>query len=291
MYNAGISVKNTDKPGNFPRVQERLVIYMENKLKKKSINTVIYLLLAAMLAAMIFVSVYTVASKRRGADDVKTPAVSGESQAPSDEPSDKVIDPAKDRGKLHESQESKETAVTTAAESASATPTDTKASTEVGALPATEDDEKPASVDDHYFVMPVNGFITKAFEIDIPVWSATMCDYRAHPGTDIASAVGSEVISASSGTVCKIWSDPMMGRSLTIDHGDDIYTTYMNLADEVLVSVGEKVGMGQVIGSVGATSLTELAEEPHIHLEMKIGGKYADPLEYIAAGEYLTAEE
>ena len=39
---------------------------MENKIRKKSINTVIYLLLAAMLVCVLFVSIYTVASKRSG---------------------------------------------------------------------------------------------------------------------------------------------------------------------------------------------------------------------------------
>ena len=44
---------------------------MENQTKKNSVNTVIYLLLAAMLAAVVFVSVWTVASKksRREAPD------------------------------------------------------------------------------------------------------------------------------------------------------------------------------------------------------------------------------
>ena len=139
--------------------------------------------------------------------------------------------------------------------------------------------------------MPVNGFISKAFEVDVPVWSATMCDYRAHTGADIASPVGSEVIASSSGRVCKVWNDPMMGRAVTIDHGDDIYTTYMNLGEDLLVSVGDKVGMGQAIGAVGTSSLTEVAEEPHIHLEMKIGGKYVDPLEYMSSGEYKEFEE
>ena len=40
--------------------------------------------------------------------------------------------------------------------------------------------------------------------------------------------------------------------------------------------------MGQTIGSVGDTSLTEIAEEPHLHFEIKVDGQYADPLDYIA---------
>ena len=284
-------VKNNTKPAkvsHFPRIYERLVLYMENKLKKRSINTVIYLLLAAMLVCMVFVSVYTVASKRRGAektpesgDPAESAAVSSSANTPSD--SHETNNGAAEIEDKPSGASGQDDAVLAGAE--------TSPAAEAGALPANEDDEKPLSAADHYFVMPVDGFTSKAFEIDVPVWSATMCDYRAHTGVDIASPVGSEVIASSSGTVCKVWNDPMMGSAVTIDHGDGIYTTYMNLDSEIPVAVGTKVGMGQTIGCVGDTSLTELAEEPHLHLEMKIDGKYVDPLEYIAAGEYLGEYE
>ena len=128
---------------------------------------------------------------------------------------------------------------------------------------------------------------SKDFEIDIPVYSLTMNDYRAHTGVDIAASLGSEVVAASSGVVCRVWSDPMMGQSVTIDHGDEIYTTYMNLSPEIPegITVGAKVTMGQTIGSVGDTSLTEIAEEPHLHFEIKVDGQYADPLDYIAVSD------
>ena len=254
---------------------------MENKFKKKSINTVIYLLLAAMLVCMVLVSVYTVASKRKGRDADTEPAVSSGTVDTKNEPAGNVT-----TGK----SETTAADTTAPAESASVIVTDGGEAAEVGGT-AFENDEKPMSAAEHYFVLPVNGFISKAFEVDVPVWSATMCDYRAHTGADIASPVGSEVIASSSGRVCKVWNDPMMGRAVTIDHGDDIYTTYMNLGEDLMVSVGDKVGMGQAIGAVGTSSLTEVAEEPHIHLEMKIGGKYVDPLEYMSSGEYKEFEE
>ena len=131
--------------------------------------------------------------------------------------------------------------------------------------------------------MPVVGTVAKNFEIDVPVYSLTMNDYRAHTGVDIAASIGDEVVSASSGTVCKIWNDPLMGRCVTIDHGDDIYTTYMNLAEESAaeLEVGARLSMGQSIGAIGESAIIEIAEEPHLHLEMKVNGNYVDPLEYM----------
>ena len=251
---------------------------MENKIRKKSINTVIYLLLAAMLVCVLFVSIYTVASKRPGAktDDV-TSAV--------------------------DTTTAKTSVTTDASVSTDAAVTDDSADIDVDVdaddepvdavvedtLPTAEtgDEELPVTVDVRYFVSPVAGMTSKDFEIDIPVYSLTMNDYRAHTGVDIAASLGSEVVAASSGVVCRVWSDPMMGQSVTIDHGDEIYTTYMNLSPEIPegITVGAKVTMGQTIGSVGDTSLTEIAEEPHLHFEIKVDGQYADPLDYIAVSD------
>lgn len=251
---------------------------MEKKLPKKSINTMIYLLLAAMLFCMVFVSIYTVAAKK--ARENKT-----------NDPETEMTDDKAETTEKRVVRNEKDSETRKNEDEVSASVEADSEDTEVGVLLANENDEEPLSAAEHYFVLPVNGFISKGFEIDVPVWSATMNDYRAHSGTDIAAAVGSEVIASSSGRVCKVWSDPMMGKAVTIDHGDDIYTTYMNLGDEVIVSVGEKVGMGQVIGCVGTSSLIEVAEEPHLHFELKLGGEYADPLEYVSAETYSIGDE
>lgn len=255
---------------------------MENKLKKKSINTVIYLLLAAMLVCVVFVSVYTVASKRS-----KPPVDSDVIDSGTGEVSDKTDDKS-DSAAVTDTSAVTDKTDTSASESASVT--DPAGEDTPSAV--TEPTELPTSVDLRCFVLPVDGTPAKEFEIDIPVYSLTMNDYRAHTGVDISTAVGSDVLAASSGVICRIWSDPMMGRSVTIDHGDGIYTTYMNLAEEVdpALEVGGRVELGQRIGSVGETSLTEIAEEPHLHLEMKIGGQYVNPLDYIEASAELESE-
>ncbi len=251
---------------------------MENQTKKNSVNTVIYLLLAAMLAAVVFVSVWTVASKRsrREAPDT-TDSVSEVS------PDDPRI-PVTSASEIPEN----ETGI-----DASASPDDTPADTAVSADPETDvnpEEDQAAAVTDsgtdvgkRVFALPVDGIPGKAFETDIPVYSITMNDYRAHTGVDISASVGTKVLASSSGHIARIWSDPMMGRSITIDHGDGIYTTYQNLAEDIAegIEVGGTVEMGQVIGYIGDSALVEIAEEPHVHLEMKINGDYVDPLDYV----------
>ena len=253
---------------------------MENQTKKNSVNTVIYLLLAAMLAAVVFVSVYTVASKRsrREAPDT-TDSVSEVS------PDDPRIPVTSASGVPED-----ETGIDASA-STDADPADTAVNAATDNTAAGQDDDMAAAVTDdvtsgigkRVFALPVDGIPAKEFETDIPVYSITMNDYRAHTGVDIGASVGTKVLASSSGHIARIWSDPMMGRSITIDHGDGIYTTYQNLAEEIAegIEVGETVEMGQIIGYVGDSALVEIAEEPHVHLEMKINGDFVDPLDYI----------
>ncbi len=243
---------------------------MENKAKKISINTVIYLLLAAMLVAVIAVSVFTVSSRRRGETPVTDDSVSGSLGE-----NDTSVQP----------DESERTPSTSAKPDDSSSPEQTTGN-EGKNNPASKDTEADVAVgmELKYFVVPVVGNVAKNFEVDIPVYSLTMNDYRAHTGVDIAAAVGSEVVSASSGTICKIWNDPLMGRCVTVDHGDDIYTTYMNLSLDSAADfeIGTRVSMGQTIGAVGDSALIEISEEPHLHLEMKVDGEYVNPLEYMS---------
>ena len=243
---------------------------MANKVKQHSINTVIYLLLGAMLISIVGVSVYTVSSRRRE----ETPVDTSDTSAP-------VTQAPETSRPTVKSPETTAPADTTAApETTASAPAKKPAET---TAPAKTD--KPASISVRYFVQPVVGAVGKEFEIDVPVYSMTMNDYRAHTGIDLTADIGSEVVAASSGIVCRVWNDPLMGRSVTIDHGDGIYTTYKNLADTLAAGIeaGAGVNMGQTLGAIGETALIEIAEEPHLHFEMKVDGLFVDPLDYIAA--------
>ncbi len=239
---------------------------MEKKTSKKSIDKLIYSLMAAMLALIVVVSVLTVSFRRgEGVDTTDAANNTSDTLDTSDKSTDTSVDP---------SDTSRSNADTTDAP----TPKDTSDKPTVA-----DTDDTPASSEVRYFVMPVVGAVAKDFEVDVPTYSLTMNDYRAHTGVDVAASLGSEVVAASGGTVCKIWNDPLMGRCVMLDHGDNIYTTYMNLSEEsgASLEVGTKVSMGQMLGAVGESAMIEIAEEPHLHLEMKVDGKYVDPLEYM----------
>ncbi len=132
--------------------------------------------------------------------------------------------------------------------------------------------------------LPVSGTITKGHDSTIQVWSETMGDYRVHLGVDIETAESAPVCAAADGTVSKVWDDALMGRCVAISHDGDIYTFYKNL-DTTLASgikEGAKVKCGQEIGKVGESALAELADEPHLHIEMTVKGLAVDPRDYFS---------
>lgn len=128
------------------------------------------------------------------------------------------------------------------------------------------------------------GYLLKRFDIDMPVYSLTMNDYRVHTGIDILADPGEAVMSIAEGTVQNIYEDPMMGKCISIKHGDGLTSYYMGLSDEVCEGIeeGAPVYCGQNISSVGDSTLIELAEEPHLHFELKKNGKYVDPMAYFS---------
>ena len=132
---------------------------------------------------------------------------------------------------------------------------------------------------------PVSGIISKGHDSTIQVWSSTMEDYRVHLGLDIIASVGDPVCAAADGEVSRVWDDPLMGRCVAVLHGDNIYTYYKNLNATLCdgIAQGAEVKCGDQLGTVGETAMLELADEPHLHLEMTVNGLSVDPRDYFTA--------
>ena len=133
------------------------------------------------------------------------------------------------------------------------------------------------------FITPLIGSIVKEHSTEVPVFSTTLNEWRVHTGIDISADVGSEVYAVCDGTVTAVFAHPVHGRTVEITHSAGIVSVYSNLsADGITVNVGDTVSTGDKIGTVGDTSLTELADEPHLHFEMKVNGVSVNPLDYIS---------
>ena len=108
---------------------------------------------------------------------------------------------------------------------------------------------------------------------DIPVNVSPK--YAFHRGVDLEASEGSSVLAVADGTVTVSASDLIYGEQITIQHADGMLTTYCHLSER-LVSEGDSVRQGQIIGRSGSTGWVT---GPHLHLEVQLDGEYVDPLE------------
>ena len=100
-----------------------------------------------------------------------------------------------------------------------------------------------------------------------------------HKGIDFKADEGTPVYAAASGTVIvPVDADTGDGKNVTINHYANINTFYAHL-NEVIVSEGDEVKQGDLIGYVGSTGEST---GPHLHFELCIDGEYVDPIDYFS---------
>jgi murein DD-endopeptidase MepM/ murein hydrolase activator NlpD len=120
------------------------------------------------------------------------------------------------------------------------------------------------------FIWPVNGPITSPF-----------CERRAweacHPGIDIGVPSGTPIRAADGGRVSIAGPTGGYGNYTCIQHTASLATCYGHQS-RILVSVGQSVSQGQVIGYSGCTGL---CFGPHLHFEVRVNGSVVNPLNYL----------
>ena len=100
-----------------------------------------------------------------------------------------------------------------------------------------------------------------------------------NPGIDIATSRGDNVYAAQDGVVLLARSIRGYGKTILIDHGQDVVTMYAYL-DSIKVNPGDMVKGGQMIGLVGETGLTNV---PAVHFEVRVGANAQEdnPLKWL----------
>jgi len=131
---------------------------------------------------------------------------------------------------------------------------------------------------------PVEGQTVAGYAMDCLSYNATTRDWRVHNGVDIAAAAGTEVRAAADGTVYTTFEDDRMGTTVVIRHNGGYTTSYSSLAPELKVSAGDSVKLGQAIGCVGSTALTESAMGDHVHFSVTYRDEAMDPADFLSVG-------
>lgn len=139
----------------------------------------------------------------------------------------------------------------------------------------------PATATASVFTWPVNGELIREYAIETLAYDPTMGDWRSHDGIDIACSVGTQVKAPAGGTVIDLYTDDMMGMTVSILHADGVVSVCSNLAVVPTVEIGDTVRTGDIIGSVGESAIAESEQAPHLHLSMSKNGVSVDPLSYL----------
>jgi len=101
---------------------------------------------------------------------------------------------------------------------------------------------------------------------------------RMHNGIDLACAQGTPIYATRAGKVTKTaYQAGGAGNYVSINHLDGFSSIYMHMTHYV-VSAGQTVSQGQLIGYVGSTGIST---GPHLHFGISYAGTYVNPLAYI----------
>lgn len=116
------------------------------------------------------------------------------------------------------------------------------------------------------FVFPVQGTITQSYS-------------DAHPGIDIAGALGTPIVAAQAGeAIYAGWDEFGLGNAIKMKHPNGTFTVYGH-NQTLLVRVGQQVKQGEVIAKLGSTGNST---GPHLHFEVRDRAEnFVDPLPFL----------
>lgn len=125
---------------------------------------------------------------------------------------------------------------------------------------------------------------TLCFDTQLPVESVRTSKFGSyrrlptglqyfHTGLDLRARTGTPIYAMADGAVAIAQFMNVPGNAVILDHGNSIFSKYYHLS-ELLVSPGQKVKKGDLIGKAGDTGRVEAA---HLHWEVSWKGVVTDP--------------
>ena len=109
-----------------------------------------------------------------------------------------------------------------------------------------------------------------------PIWG----DISMHNGSDFIGpnrTSGGSALAVANGTVLAVLDLVAYGRTVVLDHGDQVASVYAHLGG-VNVKVGDVTSVGDALGPVGSTGLSAGI---HLHFELRLNGNAKDPMPYL----------
>jgi murein DD-endopeptidase MepM/ murein hydrolase activator NlpD len=129
------------------------------------------------------------------------------------------------------------------------------------------------------FIMPLKGKLLSPFGVKRLINGKKR---SPHSGIDIRGKKGTKIQAPNAGRVVLIDDQFFGGRTVVINHGQAIYSTFHHLS-QIDVSTGQEVKKGEIFGRVGSTGR---ATGPHLHWGMKVLGQRVDPISVVTLPLY-----
>lgn len=142
-----------------------------------------------------------------------------------------------------------------------------------------DDKDKPTSSSTEFALPVKTTAVTSKYEF---VYDQTLDRYCVHQGMDFEGKAGDEVCAVLDGTVSKVVTDHLLSENyVTITHANGISTTYKYIDAKSGLKEGDAVKKGDVIGTIAVAGGMEMKQGEHLHFEVKVNGKTADPDVYL----------
>ncbi len=145
------------------------------------------------------------------------------------------------------------------------------------ALPAGATADQPIAREGASHAVPLYGELVRVYDAPEDPYAP------GHRGVDVSAPLETPVRASAPGIVS--FAGSVAGnRSVTVDHGNGLLTSYSYLG-AISVTKGTPVEQGEIVGTVGAghpgSSLP-----PHVHLSARRDGFYFDPMELYVGDSY-----
>jgi murein DD-endopeptidase MepM/ murein hydrolase activator NlpD len=123
-------------------------------------------------------------------------------------------------------------------------------------------------------IRPTDGWFSSGFGYRISPFTNQR---EFHKGIDIATRIGTPIITPADGFVVHVGKEGNFGKMITINHGYNLQTRYGHLS-KYRIKKGQHVKRGQIIGEVGNSGR---CTGPHLHYEVLLSGVPVNPLRFI----------